>query len=657
MNLRRKIAILSASTVVVALIITLVIGIFNINNFTSSILKEDLSTGLKSTNSKLNDYFMGIQFRLDTISKTDVIQKSLKNGDRSSIENITNGLKGANDIIKRVYVRSINGDIVSSPQKTEDENDINELLNSQTLKKANEINNYWVGPYPEKISGDKIITIVKPIKEGDNIVAYIGMDIRMLDMADYLSKFTVGKTGYILLLDEKGRVIANREDYSKLYETYDNEEIVKTVTSAAQGNGDITLKTGKYKYEFQEYPGVRWKVISLISTNEYNDILNNYMMTTIFAIIILAVISIIVAMFVARIFTSNINKVTLAVKKLGEGNLNIETKINTKDEIGELSNVFDKVILKFRNIITETKDISGVIKDRTSDIIIAHEHTGKASEYIAKSVEEITCYCNTQYSGAQDIIEQNDELTRVIKDVSNSVDKVLKACNKVSGLNEVGKVKINTLISITDKNNELLNSVNNRVDEITQNSKAIDTVVDTINNITNQTNLLALNASIEAARAGEAGKGFSVVANEIRKLAEECQKGTEEIRGIVNTMKSSTENMVDEIGLVKNAMSEQSTAVNNTEESFNSTSVTIREVEDMANLMNTLNQNMLNKQGEVKGCLDNIVHGIEEITNSISGISSSTEEQCATVEELTATTEQFLKVAEKLNVNVSEFKI
>ncbi|MDR3596004.1 methyl-accepting chemotaxis protein [Clostridium sp.] len=657
MKMQRKISLLASLLVTMSLMVTMIIGYLNINTFTTSILNKDLDTGLKNANSKLADYFAGIQFRLETINQTGVIQKSLTTGDTANIADITQGLKGANDVIKRVYVKGVNGQIVSSPQKDEDVEDINALLTADTLKKVNGMDAYWVGPYPEKVSGDKVFTVVKAVKDGNNMVAYIGMDIQLKDMAAYLSQFGFAKTGYILLLDDNGKVISNKNDFTKLYEEYDNKELLNAALSSTAGQGEVKLNDGSYKYSIAEYPGLNWKVISLINVDEYQDTINQYFINSFIAVILIYGLVIAISMYFSRKFTVNLNKISSSVKEMGQGNLKVETNIKANDEIGQLAQVFDGMVRDFRGIIVEIQDKSQIIKERTAETKVAYEQTGQAAESITSNVEEITTYCNSQYTGAKNILAETNELSNVSETVSKAVKNMIEACSRVSVLNGEGIVKVTNLTTISEKNNELLRSLNEKVNEITENSKAIDTVIETINTITEQTNLLSLNASIEAARAGESGKGFAVVANEIRKLAEECQKSTVQIRTIIDGMKRSTDDMLGEITLVRGAMLEQNEAVEATESSFKNTSLTISEVEDLVSRVSELNNIMIGKQKNVDLCIKDIVNGIEETTNSITSISSSTEEQCATIEELTASSEQFLQIAENLNDCTSKFKV
>ena len=223
--------------------------------------------------------------------------------------------------------------------------------------------------------------------------------------------------------------------------------------------------------------------------------------------------------------------------------------------------------------------------------------------------------------------------------------------------NEQGLTSVNDLQYYTEENNKSSKAVADNINELSKKTESIETIVDTMSGIAEQTNLLALNAAIEAARAGEMGAGFSVVAGEVKKLAEQSAKHAETIRGIVTAIQKDVDSSVVVMNNAIKIAGEQTKAVDTVVDAFktisNSTESMNQSITDIDGFVNIINEDK-----------DTIVESIERIARvsqrsaaSSQQISASIQEQTALTQSLADTAGQLNELAEGLVNDVNKFEI
>src|SRR5699024_2452785 len=213
-----------------------------------------------------------------------------------------------------------------------------------------------------------------------------------------------------------------------------------------------------------------------------------------------------------------------------------------------------------------------------------------------------------------------------IANITEQANKMTSIATEAGKMNETSRLQIHDLqssfIMTTDtieKTEQVIAGLESKID-------AIGSVMNTITEISAQTNLLALNASIEAARAGEHGKGFAVVAEEVRKLAEQSARATDDVRITIEELQSESQLVSSQLQHTRNHFDQQGTVVTETEETF----------EDISQLMHTMGQSI----DEVATTIAQIATLKEVVATTISTMAATAQETAAACEEVSASTDE-----------------
>ena len=309
--------------------------------------------------------------------------------------------------------------------------------------------------------------------------------------------------------------------------------------------------------------------------------------------------------------------------RVGQGDLSTECTLKSADEIGSIAKSFNIMKNELNNLITEIHSTAEEVANNSDKVLDIVSTIAVASNEITLAVDEIA-------EGASDQVEDANAGSRKMNELSNSINKIvdisvssMKQAEIMIEKTSAGIKKIEDLKNSFTKNDDSVKKVAIGIQELGEKSNTINDIVETINNIADQTNLLALNAAIEAARAGEHGKGFAVVADEVRKLAEQSSQATEEIRIIINDISNVIHN-------TEESMEVSNTIINETNISLSDTVNSYRDIEK-----------------EASKVIDNIkittehARQIDEesilVIDSINGILEVSSQSAAATEEISAT--------------------
>lgn len=337
--------------------------------------------------------------------------------------------------------------------------------------------------------------------------------------------------------------------------------------------------------------------------------------------------------------------------------LNIDKYINRKDEIGIMIQSIKKMQENVVNFISKTADIADSVAVSSEELAAQSQQVATSSEEVGRTIEEIAQGVNDQAKDTEHTAENIEQLGNLLDDDVKNIEELNKAAQTIYTEKEEGFKILKQLVGKTEKSNAAAANIYKIILSNNESAEKIEVASTMIQSISEQTNLLALNAAIEAARAGEAGKGFWVVAEEIRKLAEDSNRFTGEIKMIIGELKSKSQHAVSAMDEVKIIVDEQTESVKQTEMKFDRIAESTELARNVVKQLNHSAELMLQNKDNIIQVVQNLSAISEENAAGTQEVLASMEEQVETIEKIASSGESLASIAEDLRILIEKFKI
>ncbi|KEH99402.1 chemotaxis protein [Clostridium botulinum C/D str. BKT12695] len=498
--------------------------------------------------------------------------------------------------------------------------------------------------------------------KGD-VVAGASSSLKIEAIQDIVKNIRYGKKGYGMLLAEDGTFIVHPDKdlamKKSIYNTNDTElnklgELIKNNTK-----GKFYLGQGKEKKIafYSKVPLTGWTVVNVVYESELFAKANKMLFIMIGLVIGIMLIITLSLYFMAGYLVKPLKKLGEFADIVSTGDLTGSVEVNSNDEIGSLSRAFNNTVQALRALLTDITEESRKVNTLSCDLANSCSEFGKLTEDVANSMQIVSENATHQAEQVSSAVEKTNDMGNSSRQVTNKCNYMLQTAEESHNISEIAfkvvdKAVDNMQVIVkgneqTLKENELLLNKSTEIGEIIQ----------VITGIADQTNLLALNAAIEAARAGEQGKGFAVVADEVRKLAEQSSSAAKQIaelvKGIQSQISDITESMKDSSKEISGGMQVALEARTH----FEDIESAIANIFSVVKEVSSATENMIKKTDET----------IEEmkVTSSIAGdtaastesVTAITEEHTVTMEEIGQTASDLSSLSGRLSELVSRFNI
>lgn len=379
-------------------------------------------------------------------------------------------------------------------------------------------------------------------------------------------------------------------------------------------------------------------------------------------VIILSVVAVAAAVGIALLMGRSIGKplgrVSSQLRTIAQGDLTVALmRLKRKDEIGTLVKSMNEMQENLKGLIQNVSAASGNLSSQSEELTQSAGEVKAGSEQIAVAMQEVASGSETQANNAGDLASGMETFAVEMQGANTKGEEIHRSSEKVVALTQEGTALMEQTVAQMKNIDGIVKDAVQKVSGLDKQSQKISKLVGVINEIAEQTNLLALNAAIEAARAGEHGKGFAVVADEVRKLAEQVSTSVVDITGIVGDMQEESAGVVQSLEGGYQEVEKGTKQAETTGATFHSINQAVKEMSSGIQVITSSLAAMASNSQEMNATVEEIAAVSEESAAGVEQTSASAQQASSSMQEVTASSEELAKMAEELNELVLKFKV
>ncbi|MGO4533147.1 methyl-accepting chemotaxis protein [Paenibacillus sp. 2TAF8] len=519
----------------------------------------------------------------------------------------------------------------------------------------------FTDPYIDNKSKQFTVSIAMPVKtKSGALQGVVASDILLSKLTDTVNQIDLDGLGYAFMLDKKGVILAHPEANLASTSAADNDQLgplLADMQANASGQRSFQYNGENLLLYYKQIPTTGWIVGSVISEklaySEYYQLRNQYIL--IIAITLLTVLTI--AYWVATRFIKPLKRLQFMSGQMSHGDFTGRVDTKGSDEFAELGVAFNTMsdhlsilLQKVRSSADQVQDISMVMENHTGN-------TQRIAEQIFIATDELAQGSSSQAESVYEGSNRLSAMSQTVNGINDNVEQSVMMMQEVTEAMSVGLQSVDAQVALAEDNRTSIDRVGGAIHLLAEKSQKIESIASMIRDISAQTNLLALNASIEAARAGTQGNGFAVVANEVRKLAEQSSQSVESIIVLLNEIHTASEQSVNEVTSAEQAIQQQVTSVHEMRNVFARIKQSIDGIDLQVRHVSAATTELDNNAGKISEVISSVAAMSEQSAASTEEVASSTQEQFNYITTISERSKELSHHANTLFDEVKKFKI
>jgi len=531
-------------------------------------------------------------------------------------------------------------------------------------------------------SGKLSTLITVPVMDNGELKGLLLGTYSLSKLSSLVNTFKFKETGSGFLVDRQGLIIADGKRPEVVGKVSLVEKQIKAELQFPVKELDDQLMTlfknsmgsekpisGRYNYmdgipqvsvltPINLAGGQRWTLVVMAPVKEVTKEINNLTWILVSVASACIMIALLIVMFLSKKFAKPITEIRDQALLIAAGDLRVENLHSaSQDELGQLATSFNTMTDRLRNLVKQVQDQSHHVAAASEELTAGSEQTAVASNQVAASITKIADGGQQQRKEVGQVSTIIETMAAALEQITATSTEVTIAADHAVAITQSGQEDIDRAVTQISNIGHGTTKISSAIKDLEMSSLKISEIVDLISGIAGQTNLLALNAAIEAARAGEQGRGFAVVADEVRKLAEQSHQAAQEItilikhntEGIGNVVKAMEQGNADvEQGIV---------LVSHAGKDFKSIYQAIYQLSEQVGQISTAIEDMAAGSQRIVLAVSGIEHASQSGASEVETILAATHEQSLSIQEIASSSKELATLAENLQATINHFKI